>query len=148
MWYKSVPNAGKRRGGVKKAENFADVINVRSLRYKILRVWRLATAFRNLASAMKDFIIPFAVIAAIIAAAANPAGAQQQCEVPGECFGQLLGFDDEDDPVRYGNRTAQHAEIELDGWCLLPCLCTYPLFNQMLEHKLLLGPSSSRAGRA
>ena len=26
--------------------------------------------------------------------------AQLECEVPGECVGQLVGFVDEDDPVR------------------------------------------------
>ena len=63
---------------------------------------------QNLVSIMKG-LIPFAVIATIvIAGAANPAEAQLQCEVPGECFGSLMGFVEEDDPVRYRNRTAQH----------------------------------------
>ena len=31
----------------------------------------------------------------------NLAEAQLECEVPGECVGQLVGFVEEDDPVRY-----------------------------------------------
>ena len=37
----------------------------------------------------------------LMLASANFVVAQLECEVPGECVGQLVGFVEEDDPVRY-----------------------------------------------
>ena len=39
-------------------------------------------------------------LATLMMASANLAGAQLECEVPGECVGQLVGFVEDDDPVR------------------------------------------------
>ena len=36
----------------------------------------------------------------LMIASANLAGAQLECEVTGECVGQLVGFVEIDDPVR------------------------------------------------
>ena len=39
-------------------------------------------------------------LVALMMASATLAGAQLECEVPGECVGQLVGFAEIDDPVR------------------------------------------------
>ena len=50
-------------------------------------------------------ILLLVVTMTIMAASVNLAEAQLECEVPGECVGQLVGFVDEDDPTRYENKT-------------------------------------------
>ena len=48
---------------------------------------------------MKGFISFITLLFVIVSA--NLLEAQIECEVPGECVGQLVGFVEDDDPVRY-----------------------------------------------
>ena len=48
-------------------------------------------------------ILSFVLTLTIMAASVNLAEAQLECEVPGECVGQLVGFVDEADPTRQNN---------------------------------------------
>ena len=45
-------------------------------------------------------ILCFMVYVTILAASFEVTEAQSECEVPGECVGQLVGFVEEDDPTR------------------------------------------------
>ena len=45
--------------------------------------------------------VKYLVTLTLMMAPAILAEAQLECEVPGECVGQLVGFVEEDDPVRY-----------------------------------------------
>ena len=48
---------------------------------------------------MKGII--YLVTLTILIPSSNLVEAQLECEVPGECVGQLVGFVEDDDPVRY-----------------------------------------------